>query len=37
VSRGAAAGSAGSDEPDTYSDEEAEMIKKRLQDLGYVD
>jgi predicted AlkP superfamily phosphohydrolase/phosphomutase len=37
VSRGAAAGSAESDEPDTYSDEEAEMIKKRLQDLGYVD
>ena len=37
VRRGAAAGSAGSDEPDTYSDEEAEMIKKRLQDLGYVD
>lgn len=37
VSRGAAAGADESQEPDTYSDEEAEMIKKRLQDLGYVD
>jgi predicted AlkP superfamily phosphohydrolase/phosphomutase len=37
VSRGAAAGSAESDDADTYSDEESEMIKKRLQDLGYVD